>query len=299
MRADDLLILVEVARSGSLLRAAESLGVDHSTISRRLAELDRQMGSPTVVRSVTGSRLTELGEALLGPADRIEQGLDEAQRLAQDGPRGRRFSGLLRVSTVEGFGATFVTPALARLQQQHPGLSAEIVTGTRPVPQSISADIEVAVGAPVRRHAHQYLLSPYHLALYASADYLRERGTPQSLAELHDHPLIYYVEAAMRVEDLVVIDKYFPDHAIGLSSPNVFVQTQATVAGAGIGILPAFLARQHPELRQILPREFAVSLEFYASIADRPTMRPASEALLEQIRREIALRGHELVLAGS
>lgn len=295
IRADDLVILAEVARSGSLQRAAESLGLDHSTLSRRIATLDRQMGSPTVRRSAQGTRLTELGERLLRPAGRVEAALREVQQLASASAGDGGLTGLLRVNSVEGFGRAFVTPALARLMNQNPGLRIEISTGTRPIPQSIAADVEISVAPSSRRMAHNYALAKYHLALYASRDYLERRGAPRSAAELHDHPLIYYVESEMRVERLVVIQKHLPEADIRLGSPNVFIQVAATTAGAGIGLLPVFLARHEPGLVPVLEDEVRITLEFHASVANRPATQPASQAFLRELARELQARGSELL----
>ena len=80
---DDLKHLLAVARHGSTLAAGRALGLDQSTVQRRLAELERRFGQPLVQRQPTGYRLTEFGQALLPHAQKVEDAVAQfKQRLA-------------------------------------------------------------------------------------------------------------------------------------------------------------------------------------------------------------------------
>ncbi|WP_296135779.1 LysR family transcriptional regulator [uncultured Tessaracoccus sp.] len=294
IRPEDLLMLAEVARSGSLAHAASVLGVDHTTVSRRLDRLDRQVGAATVIRTSGGTRLTDLGKSLLGPASQIEAAVHAAQELGRSGEGTHQLRGLLRVMCPEGFGTMFVTPAAARLQRRHPQLQIELVTGTHPITQGVSADVEISVGKPERRHCRHDRLAGYHLGLYASRGYLDEHGPVDSVDQISCHKLVYYIESMLLLDQLVLAERHFPEASIGFASPNLFSQLAATNAGAGIGLLPRFVVLGNDNLVRLAP-DFHVTREFYAAIAERPTTRTLAAALVRAVHREIERRADELV----
>ncbi|BAS08145.1 uncharacterized HTH-type transcriptional regulator YhjC [Arthrobacter sp. Hiyo4] len=133
---DDLLILLTVARLGRFNAVAEALGTTHTTISRRILALDSQLGGRTLERSPQGWELTELGASAVAAAESIEETLGSLSSLL--GKDQDALSGMVRISTPDGFGAEFVAPALVRLQQQHRFLNVEMLSATRKVSQNRS-----------------------------------------------------------------------------------------------------------------------------------------------------------------
>ncbi|SNS37418.1 DNA-binding transcriptional regulator, LysR family [Geodermatophilus pulveris] len=295
LRADDTVVLLEVARCGTLLGAATALGVDHSTVSRRLTGLERELGGTVVVRSAQGCRLTELGREVVAAAERIEQALADVRCRAQDPAGTSPLSGLVQVSSTEAFGVHFVAPVLARLQHRHPELHVELVTATRPLLQTVGADIEVVVGQPGTGRGNTARLTEYRIGMYAAPDYLRRRGVPRSPHDLGDHTLVFYIEPLMRITDLHIIQRYFPDSTIGFASTNVFAHVEATKAGSGIGLLPAFLGDREPGLTRLFPDEVSIPLDYLVSLAPRVLRRPAAHLVVEELGREVARRRCELV----
>lgn len=288
MKTDDLLILLELARCGSFLRAGQALGLDHSTVSRRVTALERDMRAPLVDRGVQGCTLTALGQRLLASAELVEQAAAEAMRLRGGQSETGDLQGLVRIATTEAFGSYIVAPALARIHRDHPGLQVEIVTQTRLNPYGIGADIELGVGEPVVGRPNAQPLTQYRLGLYASEEYLRDRPEPRSVDELREHSLVYYVEGLLRVEDLDVLGNFnLGTHAaFGSTSPHA--QMRATLAGAGLGLLPSFMAEREPRLRRVLFNEFSVIAEFTACLAADRLRRPAAAYVMRGIQREVA-----------
>jgi DNA-binding transcriptional LysR family regulator len=112
---------------------------------------------------------------------------------------------------------------------------------------------------------HRHGPSPeYQLGLYATPDYEIDYGTPESIEGLAEHSLIFYVESLLRVEDLDLLTRITGDHQVAFGSTSVQVQMAATLAGAGIGLLPAFVDDREPMLHRVLPAEVAPVLEFTA-----------------------------------
>lgn len=292
---DDLLVLLEVARCGTFAAAGAALGVEHTTVSRRMTALERDLGSPVVARTARGCVLTEFGRSLLEGAERIERTMMSVAQLSPTpGRTAAALTGLVRIAAPEAFGACFVAPVMARVHRRHPAVTLELVTATRPLVQGVGADIEIGVGEPMSRRVEAFTLATYTLGLYASDDYLLINGRPSQRSDLAGHSLIYYIDSLLRVTDLDLIDELFPGGSVQIGSTSVHTQIQVALAGGGIGILPNFLASGTVGLTRLLPDQVDVPLTFTAVLAPRVLRRPAATAVLSELRSEVSRRQHEL-----
>src|SRR6478672_6238576 len=196
---DDLLVLLAVSRSAKFTTAAQALGLNHTTVSRRIAALEKALGGRVLSRAAGGWELTELGAQAVVVAEQVETAVSAL------GPSGRApdpITGVVRMTATDGFSAYIAAPAEARLRRDHPGLSVEIVTVTRRALQQRSGlDIEVVVGEPQVHRAEAFRLGEYVLGMYASRAYLDENGTPDSVESLSTHPLVYFVDSMLQVDD--------------------------------------------------------------------------------------------------
>jgi DNA-binding transcriptional LysR family regulator len=299
MKTDDLLILLEIARCGSFLKAGNALGLDNSTVSRRIAALERDLNASIVDRGAQGCTLTVLGEKLLKSCEEVEAAVDEVRRLsgrsAERAQSPGELTGLVRVATTEAFGTYVIAEVLARLHRENPALQMELITQTRLSPYGVGADIEIGVGEPVRGRPGAFTLTDYRLGLYASTDYLQANGTPVSAAEVADHSIIYYVEGLLRVSDLDVLGQFGSAGRPAFGSTSPHAQLHATRAGAGIGLLPAFMAEPESGLRRVLFDEVAVMAEFSAFVAPGRLRRPAASGVMKAIVLEVQRRRHWLL----
>lgn len=292
----DLLILLAVARTGRFTTAGESLGLNHTTVSRRIAALDADLGGRTLARTAGGWELTELGRRAMRAAEDVETAVGAIHGSEEPSDQ---VSGVVRISATDGFSAFVIAPAVAQLRRRHPKLSVEIVNVTRRALQHRSGlDLEVVVGQPQVHRAEAVRLGDYTLGMYASRDYLDEFGAPSGIAELSAHPLVYFVDSMLQVDDLDAPRRLVPGMLDSLSSTNVFVHVEATRAGAGIGFLPCFLADRHADLVRLLPEEFAERLPYWMVLRPDSLRQPAVAAVAEALRRRTAavqdaLRGIE------
>ncbi|KQX05373.1 MULTISPECIES: LysR family transcriptional regulator [unclassified Leifsonia] len=294
-QADDLLILLAVARSGRFTTAADSLGVNHTTVSRRIAALEQSLGGRLLAKAVGGWELTELGRRAARAAEGIEVAI--AGLSADDDSAEHELSGVVRMSATDGFSAYIASPAVAALQRRHPRLSVEIETVTRRVRQYRSGlDIEVVVGEPQVHRASAFLLGEYMLGMYASRAYLDEHGVPASIEELTRHPLVYFVDSMLLVDDLDAPRRLVPTMRDSISSTNVFVHVEATRASAGIGFLPCFMADRHDDLVRLLPERFAERLPYWMVLRPDSLRLPAVAAVADALRAQTA--GFERELLG-
>lgn len=283
---DDLLVLLAVARTGRFTTAADSLELNHTTISRRIAALEKVLGGRLLSRTVGGWELTDLGRRAAQAAEGVESAV---ALLGSESDRSDQLTGVVRMSATDGFSAYIAAPAVAALQRKHPSLRVEIVTVTRRALQHRSGlDIEVVVGEPQVHRAEAFRLGYYMLGMYASHGYLAEYGTPATVPELTEHPLVYFVDSMLQVDDLDAPRRLVPSMRDSLSSTNVFVHVEATRAGAGIGFLPCFMADQHPDLVRLLPDDFKEQLPYWMVLRPDSLRQPSVAAVVEALRTQTA-----------
>ncbi|RAV15146.1 LysR family transcriptional regulator [Mycolicibacterium sp. GF69] len=283
--ADDLLVLLAVGRSGRYKTAAEELGLNHTTISRRIAALEESVGGRVLARGAGGWELTDLGRDALAAAETIESAV---RSLAVDTAGDRALEGVVRISATDGFSAYIAAPAAAQVQRRHPRIAVEIVATTRPATQQRSGlDVEVVVGEPKVHRATAIELGDYCLGLYGARDYLAQHATPTSIADLGRFPLVYFIDSMLQVDDLDVATNFAPAMRESVTSTNVFVHVEATRAAAGIGLLPCFMADRHDDLVRVLPAEVAVRLTYWLVTRAETMRRPEVAAVVEAIRDQV------------
>lgn len=286
--ADDLLVLLAVARSGRYTAAAQHLGLNHTTIARRISALEGQLGGRVLSRDNGGWELTPLGTRALAAAEAVEQALG-----ALDEGDAERVEGLIRLSATDGFSGFIAAPAMAAVRRRHPGVALEIVTGTRQASQQRgAADLEVVVGRPQVRRARAIHLADYALGLYASRDFLRRNPAPRGPDDLVGQPLVYFIESMLHVDVLDEARRLVPGMTDSVASTNVYVHVDATRGGAGFGLLPAFLADQHDDLVRVLPDQIEQRLPYWLVARPDALQQRAVMAFLEALQdRLVEARG--------
>ena len=291
---DDLLILLAVARTGRFTTAAEILGLNHTTVSRRVTALEKTLAGRVLAKTAGGWELTDLGRRAVEAAENVESAVAV---LGESPGSVRQLTGVVRISATDGFSAYIATPAVVGLQRSNPNLSVEIVTVTRRALQHRSGlDIEVVVGEPQVHRAEAVRLGEYVLGMYASLDYLATHGSPGSLDELVAHPLVYFVDSMLQVDDLDAPRRIVPTMRDSITSTNVFVHVAATRAGAGIGLLPCFMADMHDDLVRLLPSQISETLPYWMVLRTDSLRQPAVAAVAEALRAQT--RSFEAELMG-
>lgn len=281
---DALMTFLSVARLGRYTAAAEVLGVNHSTVSRRIAALEGAMGGRVLVRTTGGWEVTDLGRRAVSIAERIERSLRE---LVEGDGRGA-VHGMVRISAPDAFTSVFLAPAMTALRREHPHLAVELLSATQRVRQNRSGvDLEIVVGRPQVLRAYATPVCSYSLRLYATPGYLAEHGAPATLPQLAGHPLVYYVESSLQVDELDRALQELPDSPPSVRSTSVFAHVEATAAGAGIGILPDFLGDPDPRLVRVLDGVYSHPLAYWAVARDEGPRNPAVAATLQAIAAHI------------
>lgn len=291
---DDLLVLLTVARLGRFTAVADALDTTHTTVSRRILALDKQLGGRTLERTPQGWELTELGRAAVSAAEGIEKSLSALSTGVRDGADA--ISGVVRVSTSDGFGALIATPALVRLQQKQPLLRVELLSATRRLSQNRSGvDIEVVAGSVEAGRAETMLLTDYALRLYAGSGYASAHGMPATAADLPRHRFISYVESTLQVAELAQQRRSLTSEPAQFQSTSVFAQIEAVRANAGIGMLPAFMVEGREGFVRVLPREVEQKVQFWAAARPESLRSPAVQAVMTAFLQETSRMKDQLL----
>src|SRR5215469_668493 len=171
MEWDRVRIFLAVARSGQILAAAKSLGLNHATVGRQLTALEEELQTKLLERHINGCTLTSAGEAMLAAAEKVESEFLQLET-SLSGSAGT-IRGTVRIGAPDGLGNYFLAPKLAELSALHTDLLIQLV----PLPRSFSlprreADIVITLDRPSQGNLIIQKLTDYTLSLYASEDYL-------------------------------------------------------------------------------------------------------------------------------
>lgn len=265
MQWDDLRFFLALARNRTLGSAAKTLGVDATTVARRIDRLAGTLGAPLFESGPGGHLPTPRGEALLVHAEEIERSIIRAGEGRQGGAG--RFAGTVRLSLSEGFGTWIVAPNVAAFSARHPGIALEIVTTNGFLnPSKREADLAVMLARPKEGPLTARQLTDYTLGLYASSAYLARKGVPGSRGDLAAHDLIGYIPDFIywgELRYLADIDRAIvPAH----QSSSINAQLALARGGAGIAVLPHFIGLKNPDLVRLLPDEVSIRRSFWSVV---------------------------------
>jgi len=250
----DFQTFLAIARAGQLARAAQAMGVDATTMGRRLRRLETRIGATLFEQTREGQVLTEAGEAMLVEVEAMERA---ASRIAEHGGGGDKGSvaGLLRVSLSEGFASWIVAPALAGFTAAHPRLVIDLVASSGFLsPSKREADLAVTLSRPRAGPVIAGKLSDYHLRLYDAPGYLAGHAALRRAGDLaRGHALVGYIPDLLYAPELRYLAEIEPGLAATVRSSSINAQYRLIASGAGIGVLPCFIGDADPRLVPVFP----------------------------------------------
>lgn len=289
---NDLQAFLAVARTGRLTEAARSMTIEHTTLSRRIARLETMLATKLFDRRPTGYSLTRDGVALVPAAEAIET--TAVGILSNRGDPRIALTGTIRVGTPEAFGTYCLGERIGALSAAHPGLTIELVAMPRAFSLSKrEADLAIALSRPPRGRLHAQKLTDYELGLYGSLAYLENHGMPKNKAGLASHRFIGYIDDLVFAPEL----DYFASTLSGLEPSvrisNVISQMSATIGGAGLCILPCFMADPDPRLKRLLSGTVRIVrsywLLYHSDLHRSPRIKVVSKFISEIVREKRAM----------
>ena len=249
---NDLKYLLALAKEGSTLAAARSLGVDQSTVQRRLAELERRLGLELARREREGYRLTETGRALLGHAEQVREailGFEHQASLARDSA-----TGVIRVTCPEPIAIRLSQSALIeRFHARHPGLRVDFMLSDRYLDLTKGeADIALRSGDTDHGELIGRKIGDSLWAVYGSRRYLERHGAPAAIEELAEHDLVGFDPTMSQHRAAVWLQAVAPESRIVARNNSVLGVLSSAKAGMGLAPLPTAIADAEEDLVRVL-----------------------------------------------
>ena len=248
MKWDDLEVFLAVARTGRISTAARRLGVEHTTVARRLSALENDLSVPLFYRTTTGYLLTAHGQNVLANAETMENAALAVAARAREGSG--TIAGRVRVAMVPEFASHWLSPRLPAFRALHPQIDLQVLVGTRQRDLS-RGEAELAVQSPRPRHSGlvSIRLARTRLGLYAAKSLV---GTTRLWVDdadsLRGLPLLVYTPPFHVLQHAKWFQPVLSSGRVVLETNSSHTLLAAARAGVGVAVLARFLARGHDDL---------------------------------------------------
>jgi DNA-binding transcriptional LysR family regulator len=280
-----------VLDAGSLMGAARKLGAQQPTLSRHIAELETQLGTPLFERTGRGVTATAAALAIADAARQMEAGADQlAMQLA-----GRRdaTSGTVRITTSQVAASYLLPAALAALQRAEPGIQVELVASNQ-LSNLLrrEADIALRMVRPVQSSLVARKLGDLPIGAAAHQSYLQHHGTPRRPQDLLAHRLIGYDRDHTIERGFARLGFPLPRQAFALRTDDQVAYGRLVAAGAGIGFVARYNLAHWPGVVPLLPMlqipPLPCWLAVHREIRGSKVVRRVYDFLAEAIPLELA-----------
>jgi DNA-binding transcriptional LysR family regulator len=270
-------------RASSLNAAARALGVDKSTVSRRVDALERALGTKLFVRTREGMRPSASGERLRAHAERIEAEMVALTSAAIAGSEDIR--GRVRIATTEAMAVRLIQNGLLELRATHPHLELELLGGNAPVDLTRGeAELALRVRPTSDPSLKVRVLGRFAVSLFASPGYLRARGVPRTGAQLAGHDVL----VPSGELDALPEAKWLRERAgvqITLRSSSLPALVEAASRDHGIVPLTRAWGESLPALEHLFELEMVpprpMWLVMHPDVAQQPAVRLVAERITE------------------
>ena len=281
---NDLRYFLELSRQGKLVRAASRLHVDHTTVSRRITALERQLDVRLFDKSPRGYQLTDAGLRLLPLAEQIE---NQSNQLYQEiAGKDARLGGTVRVATPEALGSQVISRHVTDFRREHPDIEIELVAETRRMSLSKrEADIAISLSRPESGRLIAWKLCDYRLCLYGSREYLAAHPPITSTDDLASHGFVSYIDDLIEMPELRFFEKMVKNANVVFRSTNVSAQYNAILDGIGLGFVHCFSAVREPQLQVVLPKQISVVRAYWLLVHEDLRQVARVDAVCEFLTR--------------
>ncbi len=272
---DDVRYFLELARVGSLSGAARRLGVEHSTVARRVEALEQALGIRLFDRLPKGWSLTPEGETLATHAARLD---DEAQAFSRVALGVSSLQGTVRISAPPAMAGHFLVPRLAGAHAQWSSLELEVIGESRDVNLARGeADLAVRMSRPTAPGLAARCIGDMGYGLYAAHGYADRAEA--------EWTFLGYDDSLVQVPQQQWLNKVAGERRFILRSNDLSALLNAARAGLGIAALPHFLAAEDSALTLIsepaCPIARPIWLVMHPDVKRSPRVRLVADLLIE------------------
>lgn len=252
---DDLRVFLAVARAGSLSGAARALGVNHSTVFRRIAGLEDMLDVRLFERLPTGYALTPAGDETLGIVECIEADVATLDRTVTG--QDLRLSGSVRITATDMLALWLLPELLAQFRMAYPGIEISVAVGNETLDLSRrETDIALRIGDTPPETLVGRRVGQLRFAIYGAPDYCAAH--PEADLSLHSWIGLDGGHAPLTRR----FEQFLPGVRPAVRSNSVACTVQMAKAGLGLAALPCAIAEQKPDLIRVaeLPDTFGLDL---------------------------------------
>lgn len=281
-------VFVAVVEAGNFTLAGTRLGVTAVMVGKQIRQLEELVGARLLQRNTRQQNLTEAGQSFYASPKTILEQVRRAQESIYD--LASTPTGSLRVSAPVSMGGCLVTPLIAAYLRKYPEVCIELVLDNSLISLiDASVDLAIRVGPVADSRMIARKLKPYQSLICGSPDYLRQRGTPQTWADLGQHLCLRHLawDQTWYAEDGQALN--WPHHAV-FASNDGYALREAALSGAGLVLQPeALLAepvrsgRLVPVLTPYLPPAQPVHLLYLRDSLPRRALAGLIEFLVEEL----------------
>jgi DNA-binding transcriptional LysR family regulator len=301
---DDLRFFLGVCRHKTVSAAGQQLGVDHATVSRRIARLEHALNTKLFEHRQTGFVPTGAGARLQRMAEVVEASISACEAELSDADSA--LEGIVRIGAPDCFAACFLGARLAAFCKAHPKLHVDLLTVTNP--SSVSqreVDIFVGSSLPNEGRIVSRKLTDYHAGLFASRSYLEGRPQISAISDVFSSGHI-----CCDLDDLYSYQGEFElVPRAQFRCGNVLPLLQAVKEGEAIAVLPSYVAHQDASLVPILPSQISFRRSLYVLLHEDNKnlnrIRTVSDFIFSEVQRsrtiflkDAALNGSQQTIAG-
>ena len=291
----DLKTFLWLARSSTVADAAAQLGVDATTIRRRLTALENAVGLSLFTKQGRSLRLSSDGERIYAIALQMETLSHDIANNAADASRD--LLGLVRISTMEAFGSYYLAERLSDFLVTHPQLSVQLVTAAHLLNLAErEADISLNMVKPQRGRLNARKVGQFTIGLYGSPSYLDRVGVPASLTSLTDHDFVTYVDDLVVIPHVRYLSEVVEEPRSRLACSSLVAQLQATRSGAGLAMIPHFMAVRDPGLVRVLPNEINLVRDWWLVVHPELEAVPRIRATVDFLTR-VMVRDRDILMS--
>jgi DNA-binding transcriptional LysR family regulator len=282
---NDLTFFLELARRGRLGAASKRLGVDHTTVGRRISQLEKALNTKLFDRTAQGFELTEAGQRLFGHAEVMERTAVEIQEKAG---QSAALAGTVRLATMEGLASFYLAPLIKRFNTLNPSITVELVTSTQLLSLTKrEADVSLSFVSPSGSRLIVRKIGRVDLRLYASPAYLERYGTPACAADLDNHVFTDYIEELVQINEVRWLHDAVPQPHVVFRSTSLVAQQNAAASGIGIVALPSFLGARDTRLRPLLVDELSIKRDLWLSTHEDFRYVARVRALVDFVKQSV------------
>ena len=241
-----------VLDAGSLMGAARKLQAQQPTLSRHVAELEAQLGTPLFERTGRGVTPTTAALAIADAARQMEAGADSLARALS--VQRESTTGTVRITTSQVAASYLLPSVLAALQAEEPGIAIELAASNQ-ISNLLrrEADIAVRMVRPAQATLVARKLADLPIVACAHDSYLQRAGKPRQPLDLLQHRLIGYDRDDLLLRGFAALGFAITRESFALRTDDQVAYGRLIAAGAGIGFVAAYNIRHWPGVVPVLP----------------------------------------------